>query len=120
MDKINMVDIDKQYVRQKVKESGMSYVNLSKIIGMPNKGSLTGMISAERLRLEYLQKIARICDFPYKDAIKSSKPKAYIKKSPMNVCIDAELNKIIDMQKQINDSLIKILKQCEERKWHKK
>lgn len=113
MRKTDVVDIDKQFVRQKVKQCGIKYVDLSRIIGMSSKNSLTGMIAAERLRFEYLQKIARICDFSYQDAIKNPKPKAYIKKVPKNINFNVELNKIIDMQKQINDSLIRILKECE-------
>lgn len=120
MKKTDLVDVNKQYIREKVKKSGIKYVDLSKILGLPNKGSLTGMISAERISLEYLKKISRICDFSYEDALRNSKPKAYIIKHPKDFNIETKLNEIVNMQKQINDSLIKILKECEGKKWLKK
>ena len=41
MRKANMVDINKEYIREKVTAGGFKYVDLARIIGKPSKGSLT-------------------------------------------------------------------------------
>ena len=112
MKKANMVDINKDYVREKIKSGGFKYVDLARIMGKASKGTLTCAISAERMSLDDLKTLARIVDFPYDEALRSVKPKAYIKANTSN--IKDELEQIVKMQKEINITLVGILKKYKE------
>ena len=67
------------------------------------------LISSERMNVDDLKKLARIVDFPYEEALRTDKPKAYIKNK--HIDIKAELNKVADLQAEISLSLIKIYKE---------
>lgn len=110
MRKANMVDVNKEYIREKVKAGNYKYVDLARVLGKPSKGSLTCAISCERMNLDDLKELARIVNFPYEKALKNSKPKAYIKPNPNNN-IREKLDQIVNMQKEINIALIKILEE---------
>ena len=109
MRKANMVDINKEYIREKVKAGNYKYVDLARILGKPSKGSLTCAISCERMSLDDLKELARIVNFPYEKALKhDNRPKAYIKRAT-KIDIMQEIDKVISLQKEINITLIKIL-----------
>ena len=105
-----MVDINKDYIREKVKAGNYKYVDLARILGKPSKGSLTCAISSERMNLDDLKELARIVNFPYEMAIRNVKPKAYIKATRDNGIKD-KLDKIAEMQQTINVTLVEILKE---------
>lgn len=104
-----MVDINKEYIREKVKAGGFHYVDLARIMGKPSKGTLTCAISAERISLDDLKTLARIVDFPYEDALRNVKPRAYIKTNTTSV--KDKLDQVIQMQKEINLTLVELLKE---------
>lgn len=101
-----MVSIDKNYIRKQVKIKGYKYTDISKLLGFKSKGSLTGMISAERIRKDYLIQIARIVGFPYEDALKNQR---ILKSSSKSNITRHDIDKIVQMQKEINVVLIEIL-----------
>ena len=111
--KVDMVDINKDYVKKKIKDGGYRYADIAKVIGRRCEGSLSGAISHGRIRLDELQKIARIVDFPYEEALLNNKPRAFVKNKPVHMNVKDELDHIIAMQKEINISLIRLLKEME-------
>lgn len=109
MKRPDMVDINKEFVKEKIRLGGFKYVDLARILGKTSKGSLTCAISCERMRKEDLIKLARIADFSYEEALKhDNRPKAYIKRAT-KIDIMQEIDKVISLQKEINITLIKIL-----------
>lgn len=108
MKRSDMVDINKEFVKEKIRQGGFKYVDLARILGKTSKGSLTCAISCERMRREDLIKLARIADFSYEEALKhDNRPKAYIKTTKIDIM--QEIDKVISLQREINITLIKIL-----------
>lgn len=103
------VKVNPDYLRLQIKKSGIKYGDLAKLVGRSGRGSLSGAISTGKFLPTELKKIARICDFPYEDALVDNQPKAYIKKNSTKTDIKKELDRILDMQIQINKSLIQLL-----------
>lgn len=112
--KAKKVSINKDYIRRQIHNSRIKYDEVARLVGRSCEGSLSGAISTGEMAIDEIKKLARILDFPYEKAIKGNSLRLDEIKEK-DECNNNKLDKILSMQIEINNTLLSIIKEGNQR-----
>ncbi len=111
--KAKKVFINKDYIRRQIHNSRIKYDEVARLVGRSCEGSLSGAISTGEMAIDEIKKLARILDFPYEKAIKGDSLR--LDEIEVKDECNNKLDKILSMQIEINNTLLSIIKEGNQR-----